>query len=77
MAKKNNNQVWVSPDNGQWKIKQPTNNKASKICETKKEAISEARKIAQNQGKELVVQNKDGKISQKDSHGRDPRDIKG
>ncbi len=30
------------------------------------------REISKNQGSELVIHGKDGKIQQKDSHGKDP-----
>jgi hypothetical protein len=35
-------------------------------------AIGRVRKISINQKSELVIHNRDGKISQKDSHGNDP-----
>ena len=43
----------------------------------KKQAIDYARKISNNQKSELVIHNKDGRISQKDSHGHDPYPPKG
>ena len=39
--------------------------------DTKKEAEDKAREISRNQEPELVIHNKDGKISRKDSHGND------
>lgn len=75
--KHSSNQVWVSPADDAWKVKQPDNSKASAICQTQKEAISIAHKIAQNQGKELIVQGRNGQIVRKDSFGHDPRNIKG
>jgi hypothetical protein len=74
MSKVSNNQVVVSfiKETGEWKVKQPSNDKASGIYETKKEAVGKGRDIARNQGKELVVKNMDGTINYKDS--RDPRE---
>ena len=41
-------QVRVSPKNGDWKVKSAGTSKASGIYDTKTEAISAARTIAQN-----------------------------
>ena len=57
---------------GGWKVQGAGNDKATKHTDTKKEAIDIGRKIAQNQGTELVIHGKDGKIQSKDSHGKDP-----
>ena len=45
--------------------------------ETQEEAIKEGRGLAEDQNSELVIHGKDGRIREKDSHGRDPRDIPG
>lgn len=65
------NQVWVSPNGDEWKVQRPGNQKASKVTETKQEAVQVARQIAQNVGAELFVQNKDGTIGYKNSYGSD------
>jgi hypothetical protein len=64
----------VSPnkEKGGWDVKKGGSEKTIKHTETKKEATDIARQISQNQKTELVIQNKDGKISQSDSHGHDP-----
>jgi len=46
--------------------------KKTAIKDTKAEAIERAGKIAKNQKSELVIHNRDGKISDKDSYGNDP-----
>ena len=46
--------------------------RASSHTETKKEAINIGRTISKNQGTELVIHNKDGRIAYSDSHGNDP-----
>ncbi|MBU0577377.1 DUF2188 domain-containing protein [Patescibacteria group bacterium] len=68
------NQTWVSPikETGKWKIQHAGAERASKICGKKAEAIDVGRKISQNQKTEFIVQNKDGQIAFKDSHGNDP-----
>ena len=63
--------VVPSKNNG-WNVKGEGNTKATKHFDTKKQAIDYARKISNNQKSELVIHNKDGRISQKDSHGHDP-----
>jgi hypothetical protein len=68
----------ITPNNGGgWKVQGAGNNKATKITDTKKEAVDAGRKIAQNQGTELIIEGKDGKIQSKDSHGNDPYPPKG
>ncbi|WP_304970433.1 DUF2188 domain-containing protein [Romboutsia ilealis] len=66
------NQHVVFNSNGGWDIKGENNTKATKHTETKKEAIDIAREIAKNQKSELVIHNKNGQISDKDSFGNDP-----
>ena len=66
------NQHVVPNSNGGWDIKGEGNSKSTKHTDTKNEAINIAREIAKNQKSELVIHNKDGKISDKDSYGNDP-----
>ena len=73
MQMQNPKQHHIVPNStGGWDIKKAGFERASKHCETKKEAVDEGRKISQNQGTELVIHGKDGKIQEKDSHGNDP-----
>lgn len=69
----------VVPNSGKggWDIKRSGNSRSSGHFETKKEAIDRAREISRNAGDELVIHNRDGRISQKDSHGNDPYPPKG
>ncbi|WP_027309317.1 DUF2188 domain-containing protein [Caloramator sp. ALD01] len=71
-----NQHVTPHPDGG-WQVKGEGNNKATKVTETKKEAIDIARQIAKNQESELIIHGKDGKIQNKDSYGNDPYPPKG
>lgn len=75
MARKSHHVVPASQ--GGWNIKKGGADRPSAHAETKAQAIDIARKISQNQGSELVIHNKDGKISQSDSHGNDPYPPKG
>ncbi len=62
----------VPASSGGWNVKKGGADRASAHVDTKAQAVDIARKIRQNQGTELVVHNKNGKISQSDSHGNDP-----
>ncbi len=62
----------VMPHKDGWQVKRDGGQKASNICSTKKEATSVAREISRNQKTELQIHNRDGRISNRDSHGRDP-----
>lgn len=81
MAKGKNgstNMVFVSPmPSKQWKVKCADSIRADSIHETKADAVTRGRELSQNKKAELVIQKLDGKIGQKDSHGNDPRSIKG
>lgn len=69
--------VFVSPFDGDWKVKTVGTKKAAGIFDTKKEAVEKATQVAKNKNAELFVQNQDGKIGWKNSYGNDPRYIKG
>ncbi len=72
LLKNKTNQIWVSPNsNGGWRVHK-ANAKRDSSDPYKKQAILKATQIARNQRSELKVQNKDGKISQSNSFGRDP-----
>lgn len=63
----------VVPDgNGGWNVKRGGSSRASNNFDHKQDAIDRARKISRNQSSELIIHNRDGKISQCDSHGNDP-----
>lgn len=69
MAKKNQHVVH-RPDG--WAVRGEGNTKDTVKTETKREAIEAAKEIAKNNGAEVVIHGKDGKIQDKDSYGRDP-----
>jgi hypothetical protein len=57
---------------GGWQVKGEGNSKATVRTSTQSEAIDRARAISRNQGSELVIHRPNGRIRDKDSHGRDP-----
>ncbi len=63
----------VPAPNGGWNVRKGGSEKASKHFEHQDDAINYARNISKNQGSELYIHKKDGSISRKDSHGKDPR----
>lgn len=62
----------VTPKGDKWQVKGAGNSKATKYFDTQKEAINYARDIAKNQGSEVIIHGRDGKIRDKDSYGNDP-----
>jgi hypothetical protein len=57
---------------GGWDIKKTGAEKSSGHFDRKDDAVDRGREISRNQGTELVIHNKDGRISSSDSHGNDP-----
>lgn len=67
----------VPNPNGGWDVKRGGAERSSSHHETKQEAVSRGREISRNQGSELRIHNRDGRIAQSDSHGNDPFPPKG
>jgi len=67
----------VPSSNGGWDIKQSNAQRSSGHFNTKQEAVDKGRTISTNQRTEFVIHNKNGRIARKDSHGNDPKSIKG
>ncbi|MDF2858620.1 MAG: hypothetical protein K0Q87_4471 [Neobacillus sp.] len=64
--------VVPNSDRGGWDVKRGGADRASAHVDTKAQAINIAREISRNQGTEMVVHGKDGRIQSSDSHGADP-----
>ena len=62
---------------GGWDVKRGGAERASSHHDTKEAAIDRGREISRNQQTEFRIHNKDGKIADSDSHGRDPHPPKG
>lgn len=69
MAKRNQH---VVPHPEGWAVKPAGGERASSVHRTQHEAIERGRDIARNQGTELLIHGRDGKIRARDSHGHDP-----
>lgn len=74
---KKEHHVTYDQEKDMWKIQKNKTKRASAYFKSKDKAVSEARKMSINQKTELVIHTKDGKIAQKDSHGNDPKRIRG
>jgi hypothetical protein len=67
----------VPNPNGGWDVRRGGAERASGHFDTKRQAIDRGREISRNAGTEFKIHNQDGRIGQSDSHGNDPRNIKG
>ncbi len=67
----------VSNPDGGWDVKRGGGERASGHFDTKQDAVDYGRQVSRNQETELRIHNKDGRIGQSDSHGRDPNPPKG
>lgn len=70
MARKSHHVV-KNPKGG-WSVKRGGTSKASKVFDTQADAINYARDVSKNQGSELIIHGKDGRIRRTASHGKDP-----
>jgi len=75
MSKKN--QHIVPTKDGKWGVRGEKNQRLSSKHDTQKEAIEQGKEICENQGTELFVHGKDGKIRERSSYGNDPYPPKG
>ena len=61
----------VVPHDDGWAVRGAGSERATSVHDTQREAIDAGRKIAQNQHTELFIHGRDGRIRERDSHGRD------
>lgn len=74
MTKKNQH---VVPKGHNWAIRGAGNSKVTKVVSTQKEAVQIARKIAINQGSEMLVHGRNGQIRERNTYGKDTFPPKG
>jgi hypothetical protein len=67
----------VVPRDGKWAVKGARSLKASSLCDTQAEAIAAAKKIAKNQGSEMLIHGRNGRIRERNTYGNDPYPPKG
>ena len=67
----------VPNSGGGWDVRRGGGRRSSGHFDTKQDAVDRGRQISRNADTELKIHNRDGRIGQSDSHGNDPRTIKG
>jgi hypothetical protein len=67
----------IVPHDGGWAVQPAGAARASSVHDTQAEAITRGREAARNQQSELLIHGRDGRIRDRDSHGRDPYPPKG
>lgn len=69
--------VHVVPHDDKWAVRRPHSDRVSRTFDTQQDAIDYGRGIAQRDQSELFIHRPDGRIRDRDSHGRDPESSKG
>lgn len=67
----------VVPNGNKWSVRKAGAEKASGTFKTQQEAIHRAKTVAQNQGTELYIHGRDGRIRERNSYGSDSSPPKG
>lgn len=62
----------VVPRDGEWAVRGAGASRDTRRFDTQGEAIDAARRIARNQGSELLVHGQDGRVRRRSSYGDDP-----
>jgi len=68
---------WVVRNGDKWGVKGEGNERLTSTHNTQQEAINRAKEIAKNQQSELIIQNRQGQIREKNSYGNDDFPPKG
>ncbi|WP_284653165.1 DUF2188 domain-containing protein [Flavobacterium terrisoli] len=68
MSKKNQH---VVPKGKAWGIRGAGNGKLTRVVRTQSQAIKIARRIAINQGSEMLIHSRNGKIRERNTYGKD------
>lgn len=68
----------VTPNVNGWEVKREGSDQTEYLVDDKDNAVRHARELAQSQELgQVIVHNRDGKISEEFTYGEDPRAIKG
>jgi len=62
----------VSRSDGGWSVRKTGESRASRVFNSRSDAISFARGMAKNARGEIVIHGRDGRIRDRDSYGNDP-----
>lgn len=61
----------VMPRDGHWVVKGEGNRRVTRVATTRRQALQIARRIARNQGTDVVIHDRDGS-AREDYYGNDP-----
>ena len=75
-SQQNNNQH-VLPRTDGWAVKKAGAPKDTRVFSNQVQAIDFAKQVAKNQGSELLIHSRDGRIRERNSYGKDPYPPKG
>ena len=64
--------IHVVPHGDGWAWRREGSDRVSRTAPTQRQAIDDARPASRRDGVEIVIHRPDGRIRDKDSHGRDP-----
>ncbi len=62
----------VVPRGDKWAVRKEGAERVTRHFDTQREAIEVARGLARNQGGEVFIHGRDGRIRERDSYGKDP-----
>lgn len=74
MSQKNQH---IVPHPKGWAVRGASNDRATSVHPTQRQAIDAGRDIARNQGSELFVHGENGRIRERNTYGKDPFPPKG
>lgn len=69
--------VWVTPHDNGWQVIREGANRASTVLPTQAEAFERGREIARHDRTELYLQDRRGRIRERNTYGYDPESSKG
>jgi hypothetical protein len=72
MAKNKGKNQWVVRVGDKWGVRGEGNDRLTKKTDIQSEAIDAATNIAKHQGSEVIIQNRQGQIRDRESYGNDP-----
>ncbi len=67
----------VVPSGGKWAVRRSGAERASGVYLTQEEAVRRARELARNQGAELYIHGRDGRIRDRASYGNESLPARG
>lgn len=62
----------IVPHNGYWAVRRSGSSRVTQTFDTQADAIDFGREIARNQGTELFIHGRNGRIRDRSSYGNDP-----